>query len=308
MTARPMYLTILGGYLGAGKTTWLRHQLHQGAFGPVHVLVNEAAEIPVDDALLRRADRLTVLAGGCACCAGLHDLITTLRAICEDRSGTGSAAPDQLVLETSGLADPEKLALAIRSDPVLVRHLILRQIIAVVDGLHGLDQLRTEALARRQIEAADTLVITKADAADPTEMASLMATLRGLNPVAECIGASHGTPFALPEPAACPIALPPLDREDHPLLPTQLALRGEDWPAFTVWLSALLHARGEDIVRVKGVVRTPAGRLLLQAVRRVVQPPEILPDADGTGDDALVVIGRGYPPDALQASLNHFLR
>ncbi len=308
MTARPLYLTLLGGYLGSGKTTWLRHQLHQGAFGPVHVLVNEAAEIPVDDALLRRADRLTVLAGGCACCAGLQDLLTTLRAICEDRSGAVAAAPDELVLETSGLADPGRLAQAIQNDPVLVRHLILRRIITVVDGLHGLNQLRAEALGRRQIEAADALVITKADAAAPAEVARLIATLRGLNPVAACSGASHGTPFALPEPAASPIALPLLDREDSPLLPTQLALRGEDWPAFTVWLSALLHARGEDIVRVKGVVRTPAGRLLLQAVRRVVQPPEILPEASSAADDTIVVIGRGYPPEALHASLNHFLR
>ena len=49
-----MRLTVLGGFLGSGKTTWLRHQLHHGCFGDAFVIVNEAAETPVDDALLRR--------------------------------------------------------------------------------------------------------------------------------------------------------------------------------------------------------------------------------------------------------------
>ena len=59
-----MRLTVLGGYLGSGKTTWLRHQLHVGGFGPVHVIVNEAAETGVDDVLLAAASGLTLLAGG----------------------------------------------------------------------------------------------------------------------------------------------------------------------------------------------------------------------------------------------------
>ena len=63
-----MRLTVLSGYLGSGKTTWLRHHLHVGTFGRVHVVVNEAAEMPVDDALLGAASAVTTLAGG-ACAA-----------------------------------------------------------------------------------------------------------------------------------------------------------------------------------------------------------------------------------------------
>ncbi len=75
-----------------------------------------------------------------------------------------------------------------------------------------------------------------------------------------------------------------------------------------MWLSALLHARGDDVLRVKGVVRTPAGRLLLQSVRHTVQSPEILPDDgnDAHEVDAVVVIGRGFDQRALQQSLRHF--
>ena len=80
-----------------------------------------------------------------------------------------------------------------------------------------------------------------------------------------------------------------------------------DWTAFSVWLSALIHARGDDILRVKGVVRTPAGRLLLHSVRKIVQSPEILPDDRPLGDDnGLVFIGRGFGTDQLARSLRHF--
>ena len=92
------------------------------------------------------------------------------------------------------------------------------------------------------------------------------------------------------------------------IFPTRLRIDETiDWTAFSVWLSALLHARGDDVLRVKGVVRTPAGRLLLQSVRKVVQSPEILPEqSDGREDDTIVVLGRGYGAEDLRRSLAHF--
>lgn len=309
-------LTILGGYLGSGKTTWLRHQLHVGAFGPrVHVIVNEAAEVPVDDALLQGAEGITLLAGGCCCCEGRAGLIAALRELCDARSRIPADQPRlrHVVLETSGLADPGAIVAAIQGDPVLINHILLAETVVAVDALHALAQLRTEPLGRRQIAAADRLVLTKADAAGPAALAALRATLAVLNPHATLSASSlgEGVPL-LPLPAdAQPVQLPPLGREDErgPIRPTQLAIPPDlDWSAFTLWLSALLHARGDDLVRVKGVVRTPAGRLLLQTVRKVVQSPEILPEqSDGRHDDVIVFIGRGYRPEDLGRSLHRFL-
>src|SRR5690349_12196883 len=74
-------LTVLGGFLGSGKTTWLRHQLHEGVFEGAFVVVNEAAETPVDDVLLTRSSSIAVLAGGCACCEAKGELIGLLRRI-----------------------------------------------------------------------------------------------------------------------------------------------------------------------------------------------------------------------------------
>ena len=137
-----MRLTVLGGYLGSGKTTWLRHQLHEGLFRDAFVVVNEAAETPVDDVLLARSSRIAVLAGGCACCTARADLLTLLKGICDERSRTASGDErlQRIVLETSGLADPGPIVEAIRADPVLVHHIVVSEIIVAVDALHALAQ------------------------------------------------------------------------------------------------------------------------------------------------------------------------
>jgi G3E family GTPase len=309
-----MRLTVLGGYLGSGKTTWLRHQLHVGTFGAVHVVINEAAETAVDDALLSAASGLTLLAGGCCCCTGKADLIRALRDLCDQRSRISADASrlQRIVLETSGLADPGAIVAAIQGDPVLVNHIVIDETIVVVDALHGLAQLQTEPLGRRQIGAADRLILSKGDAVAPATLTLLRATLRNLNPAAPQSAANLGEAVGLPDlPASAEApALAVLTDEDTrgAIFPTRLIVDPDiDWSAFALWLSALLHARGNDLVRVKGVLRTPAGRLLLQTVRKVVQSPEILPERSGPGEDnTIVFLGRGFRPEDLQKSLRLF--
>jgi G3E family GTPase len=310
-----MRLTILGGFLGTGKSTWLRHHLHHGLLRDALVVVNEAADTPVDDALLVGSTRLRVLAGGCACCETRPALVALLRNICDDRVGGDASArrTDRIVLETSGLADPGRIADSIVTDPVLQHHIVVSEIIVTVDALHGLGQIRDEDLGRRQIETADRLVVTKVDAADPEHLRRLIATLRLLNPGAALSGSVMGSPTELPDAfGSDPETLPVTgaDGAGAPIRAAALDLgKTLDWPALTVWLSALIHARGDDVLRIKGVIRTPRGRLLLQSVRKVVQSPEILPDEPVAGDNRdglLVLIGRRFTAGELVRSLNAF--
>ncbi len=318
MTSDPregrMRLTVLGGFLGSGKSTWLRHQLHRGAFRDALVVVNEAAAVPVDDTLLSRSAHLRVLAGGCACCEGRPALVALLREICDERVGAQGrdGRVDQIVLETSGLADPGRLLDAVTADPVLQHHIVMGEIIVTVDALHGLSQIREEDLGRRQIETADRLVITKVDAAEPGRLRRLVATLQAINPGAALSAAAMGTAADLPDPrGAKPEHLPAAASVTGPPIVAVTLDLGDalDWPTFTVWLSALIHARGDEIMRIKGVVRTPRGRLLLQSVRKVVQSPEILsnaPPAAAGRDGSLVLIGRRMTAGTLSRSLKAF--
>jgi G3E family GTPase len=310
-----MRLTILGGFLGSGKSTWLRHRLHHGFLQDALVVVNEAAIAPVDDALLIGSTRLRVLAGGCACCETRPALVTLLRDICDDRVGGDVSARriDRIVLETSGLADPGRIVDSIVADPVLQHHIVVGEIIVTVDALHGPAQIRDEGLGRRQIETADRLVVTKVDAAEVEGLRRLVATLRILNPGAALSGSAMGSPTDLPDASGVdPETLPTAGGSGTPAPIGAAALdlgNTPDWPALTVWLSALIHARGDDIVRIKGIVQTPRGRILLQSVRKVVHSPEILADEPATADSRdglLVLIGRRFTAGELVRSLNAF--
>ncbi len=304
-------LTIVGGFLGAGKSTWLRHQLYTKSFGRVHVLVNEAAELPVDDLLLGRAERLDVLANGCACCTGRETLVAALRKICDAASGADAGKIQALVLETSGLADPASIANAIQQDPILVRRIVLVRTVVLVDVGAALDQMAEERLARQQIEAADEIVMTKAVGTSRLHRSRLVATLRNLAPGAMITWAEFGVETSQEiDPGAAPYSLPEPEDAPGPIQTHRLDARSAGgWWALSAWLSALLFARGDRIVRVKGVISTPAGRLLLQSVRHHVQPPEILPnDLRGEKEpDFLVLIGRDVDQHRIQRSWDTFV-
>lgn len=306
-------LMLLGGFLGSGKTTWLRHQLHTGGMAEALIVVNEAADVPVDDMLLSKSSEIRLLAGGCACCEAKDRLITLLRQFCDERvndhyKGMRHA---HIVLETSGLADPGPIVDAIRADPILMHHILVRESIVAVDALHGIGYLQSEPLGRRQVESADRLIITKADSASEAALRELHATLKAINPGAEITASAMGSQIPLPDIGATEaVELPVLSGGDaRPVISTSVRLaQGTDWTAFGLWLSALLHARGDDLVRVKGVMRTPSGRLLLQSVRKVVQSPEVLPASVTAGKDenCIVFIGRGFRPRDLRMSLKRF--
>ena len=312
-TDNRLRLTILGGYLGSGKTTWLRHHLFHGRYGRAHILVNEAAETPVDDTLLQQhADGLTLLAGGCACCVGRDELLRSLRRLCDHRSQQASHTPrlERIILETSGLADPGSIAEAIQADPMLVHHILLDDIIVLADAANIIHQLGTEQLGRTQVEAADRIILTKADLQSPAMLSTVYATLSQLNPGAFVSAAIKGEEIDPAfDPNALPVPLPALgELSSLPAIePTRLKIDNSvDWAAFSVWLSALLHARGHDIVRVKGVFDTPAGFLLLQGVRNSVQAPEILPPSSTQRANEIVFIGRNFAKEDLGKSLRYF--
>ena len=310
MTAVPqnrIRLLVLSGFLGSGKTTWLRHQLHSGRLRNRVVIVNEAAAAPVDDALLADLARVTVIPGGCICCSEREAFLRVLRRHCDQ------SRPPDIVLETSGLAEPAAIIEAIRTDPVLVHRILVEEVMITVDAVTALSRLRTDALVRAQIETADVLVITKLDALQGDEVARLAATLTRINPGARIMGTVKGEEVALPDYADIAAeelpALRGFDAAD-PIVAVDIAIDPAiGWEVFSVWLSALLHARGEEIFRIKGVVRTPNGRVLLQCVQKSVLPPEILPEtekADRSFDNRLAFIGRGFDEERLKRSLQAF--
>lgn len=313
-------IVLLSGYLGSGKTTWLRHALFTKTFGHAQVFTQEAAEQPVDDLLLGEAMSVKVLTGTAGTPKGKEELISALLEVAESRTNgqksdltttqPDTLIPDTLIIETSGLADPEEIIVAIKEHPILIYHFALKETIIMADALHFHVALKTDALCRQQILSADRVVIAKSEEVSEQSLSNLVSTISKINPAAPISLSAFGVESPVP-------ALPPpteiyestLANVGTPTTVVSLPIPKEvDWVEFTVWLSALLHARGDTILRVKGVLQTDEGALLLQSVRKVMQQPEILPPEKGDSRlGEIVFIGEGMNQEALLMSLFSFL-
>jgi G3E family GTPase len=310
-------VALVTGYLGSGKTTLIRSLLASPALGETAVIVNELGEIGIDHAVLRQVDERTVLlASGCVCCTLRGDLVDELRDLL-DRRATGELPPfTRVVVETTGVADPAPILATLVSEPLVRHQYALESVIATVDAQHGLRGEESE----RQVAAADVLVVTKADLADPRVVE---AAVGELNPVAAVVRAVQGDVdparlLGLRQDARNTVLQGiPAGRDedlDHghedELAAVSLVLEGPvDWLGFGVWLTMLLHARGREILRVKGLLDVGEGApLLIDAVQHVVHPPVHLdawPDDDRRS--RLVVIGRRLDPARLERSLRMFV-
>ena len=175
-------VSVISGYLGAGKTTLINHLLQHTAGQRITVLVNDFGEISIDEQLIvNRSGDIIALANGCMCCQIGDDLFAALDRIIQLRGEM-----DRLLIETSGVADPKKIAQIALAEPELA----LSQIIVLVDGTNFLttfdDPLLADTLAR-QIKNADLLLLSKSDMIDKTEHVQIMDQLAVLAPYSPVI-------------------------------------------------------------------------------------------------------------------------
>lgn len=170
-------VTIVTGFLGAGKTSLLNHILTGGHGRRIAVLVNDFGRVNIDAALIaNRDDEVVSLENGCICCS-LSDglLAAVVRLIRRERP------PEHILIETSGVSDPVEVA-ATFSDPELQPYAPLEGIVTVVDAelaptLDG----DMSALATRQVVAADIAILNKTDLVDEDGRQRVRDWVRGLS-------------------------------------------------------------------------------------------------------------------------------
>ena len=272
-------VALLTGFLGSGKTTLLSRLLAHPEMGETAVIVNELGEVAIDHHLLRRVDERTVVLGnGCVCCTLRGDLADELRDLLSRRDRGEIPHFGRVVVETTGLADPAPIVYTLLSEPLVKHHFELGHVVATVDAQHG---LRGDESVK-QAAVADRLVVTKTDLADP---ARVVERLRRLNPGAEIFeasfgGISPGELFGGSERDPRDLVYDESPAGSHEVGALCLTFDEQiDWTAFGIWLTMLLQARGEDALRVKGLLNVGGdGPLLINGVQHVVHPPEHLPE------------------------------
>jgi G3E family GTPase len=305
---------VLTGFLGSGKTSLLNRLLRAPALADTAVIVNELGEVALDHLLVERLEgEVALLQSGCICCAVRSDFESTLRELLARRD-EGSLPPfARVVVETTGLADPAPLMQAVDTNPLLAHFCRLGGVLTVVDVLHAERQLAAQWEARKQVALADRLVLSKTDIAGTPLSPTLIDALRSLNPQAQVqtlasIDELDGL-LAPIEPAARVTAtdgtwaarpIGPLHGDVQ-----SFVLRAEaplDWQRLQAWLERLHALHGEQLLRLKGVVRVvdEAEPLVLHGVHHLMHPPQRQPGLRWPPmQSALVLIARGPGAQAL---------
>lgn len=324
-------VTVLTGFLGAGKTTVLNHLLRQPELVRTAVLVNEFGEIGLDHLLVEKLDDSTVLLNaGCLCCTVRGDLARVLREMLprarRDEIG-------RIVIETTGLADPVPILATLMTDPVAASAYRLDGIVTVVDAVNGMAHLDTQEEAVRQVAVADRIVISKADLADPTPLRERLLALNPGAPIAEVAHGKVDPGFVLHAGLFDPAAKIPdvagwlnaaafeaaSDHHHHHDPNRHDARIGAfcitldqplDWQGVAMWLEMLVASRGENLLRVKGILNL-RGRdrpVAIHAVRHLMHPPVQLsawPEGDPR-TSRIVFITRDLPRAVVEDGLLAF--
>lgn len=327
-------VSVLTGFLGSGKTTLLRSLLAHPDMRDTAVLVNEFGEVGLDHLLVREvAEDVVLLGSGCLCCAVRDDLVSTLADLDRLRESRSAPGFSRVVIETTGLADPAPIIHTLIGERRLRKDYRLTALAATIDGVLGGSELDAHAEAVKQAAMADRLVVTKCDLAPAPGIESLLARLSRLNPAARMLRSSPGNfpgPSLLFDPPPAHADFEGVDRMIHAESPNTaqrdasphglhderigtFVIRMREpvpWDSFVEWLELLLLSRGENLLRVKGLLNVAGNPrpVVIQGVQHMFYPPGELaawPGADRSS--RLVFITRDLTRRAVETSLKQVL-
>jgi G3E family GTPase len=182
MTAR-IPVTVLTGFLGAGKTTLVNRILSENHGKRIAVIENEFGEVGVDHELVIGADEeIFETSNGCICCTVRGDLIRILGQLRKRRDRF-----DSVLIETTGLADPGPVAQTFFIDEELKEHYALDAIVTLVDARHIEQELENSPIALEQIAFADVILLNKIDLVDAAELTRIERRVRAISATAAVI-------------------------------------------------------------------------------------------------------------------------
>ena len=309
-------VTVLTGFLGAGKTTLVNRILTENHGKRIAVVENEYNELSIDrDLVVSEAEEIIEMNNGCLCCMVRGDLIHALQQLLGRRDKF-----DYILIETSGLTDPGPVAQTFIVDEDLKDKVALDGIVTVVDSKHVWQHIEEREEVREQIGFADVVLLNKTDLATEPELEKLESRVRDINALAKMHRTqnSFADMYDILEIGAFNLerilsAHPNLLSDDDDdcgiaegITSVGITFAGElDEYKVEEWAHELGHDRGEDIFRVKGVLNFKGvnDRVVFQGVHAIFDGATDRPWGSDRRFNKVVFIGRNLDKAELEAGL-----
>lgn len=306
MSEAAIPVTIVTGFLGAGKSTLVQRWLSELPRNETAVIVNERGEVGIDGELLAaRVAQLREITGGCVCCKTKAELTSALAEL-----SASTPRPTRILVETSGAASPSGVIQAVGAAWARER-LVLDGVVTVLDAQRARQALEFD-VAVEQLGFADVVVLSHVDEADSAGVDELQVNLARYAPAAVIVRAARGD-------IACSFQELLAQRIDtlHIVLEasghssveaTSLQVDGElDEDQFCDWVESALANVEARILRIKGILAMQGvdTRVIVQGISGAVEVRLGAPWGNASRTSRLVVLGLGLDSAELKAG---FLR
>ncbi len=322
-------VTILTGFLGSGKTTLLNELIQKHSDIKFAVIENEFGEIGIDNDLVMGGDEtIFEMSNGCICCTLNDELVETLARLLHS-----DYEFDHLLIETTGIAEPDAIAAAFVADPEVQAFFQLNAVICLVDAVNIEAMLEEREEARRQITFADYILINKQSEVTPDVLSKTEALLKKVNPLAQVgrgdyakvednLLALNAYAFQTVEEKLKAQHQPQHhehhhhehhhhEHHHHDIISHSFIFdQPFDMLKLRHWMQVLLMLQGEGIYRVKGVldVQYQNKKVILQSVRKAfaLQLGEPWPEGKPR-QSRIVFIGKNLRKDILEKHLKQLM-
>lgn len=326
-------VSIITGFLGAGKTTLLNQLIKKYSNKKFAIIENEIGEIGIDGGLIIGADNnIFELSNGCICCSMNDDFYKTIYSLIE-----GTYEFNHLLIETTGIADPDSIIQAFISTEKIQQHFILDSVICIADAVNLEDELNEQPEVYRQLALADVILLNKIGDVSIVYATELVNTVVAVNPLAKIFRVSYSDisnidlldQFLYTEKA---IEKTTLSYQNLTLLKAQAESQsfklvehhkhhhqimtesfiipgGFDYDRFTFWIRNYIIFNPTTVFRIKGIIAFH--QMDDQYIFHSVRSEYLLDKAKAWNDEMrfskLIFIGKKLDRDALEDHLYKLL-
>lgn len=273
-------VTIISGFLGAGKTCLLNQIIRSYPEKKFAIIENEFGETGIDGGLIAAApEAIFELSNGCICCSLGEDFLFTLENLLGSKSGF-----DHLLIETTGIADPLAIVDAFISGQGIQERFKVDSVITVVDAVNFEDIVDKQMEVRKQLAIADLVLINKTDRIEAHRRSKLQEMVREINPTAKIFETSFGSVEGIPildtgsfsgeslrastlsffsmvkpessvSQSRLAVRSPAIPKQKHDIHSLGFSFdRSFDVNKFGLWMQNFLYFNQDQVYRVKGII------------------------------------------------------